>query len=218
MRSAGLAVAWLSAQLPWRQTAKAQYGASPGPWTIRRVMPGDEDSLVSLMRACVTDEDAFHGMCNAVEWTRGWAETVVSDRPRSIIVTRNDALVAYFDLPDKGPATSGVESIDRHQRAFWCGAAGIRMDLIGEGEVVPLFQHLLFEAFSDAKDLGYEFVRAAAPWEQHPYLPEPFASYPGLTIEPFEDEKGISRFLIEWRLDDALVALTARGATEPHAS
>ena len=117
------------------------------------------------------------------------------------------AIVGYFDLPSVEPKLIGDETIDRYRRAFWCGAAGVRMDLLGREYAVQVFQRLLYEAFLDARSLGYEFVRAAAPWEQHPNLPTPFATYPGLTIERLEDERGESRFLIEWRLADAIGAL-----------
>jgi len=62
---------------------------------------------------------------------------------------------------------------------------------------------------SDAISLGYEFVRAAAPWDRHPYLPERFEAYPGMTVRPFLDEKGVSKYLLEWRLADAVQTLAA---------
>jgi hypothetical protein len=127
-------------------------------------------------------------------------------------LTRNNTIVAYFDLPSSGPRLIGEEVVDRHERAFWCGAAGVRMDLLGEGESVRVFQELLYEAFSDAMELGYEFVRAAAPWDQHPYLPVPFKEYPGLTVQEFTDEEGATKYLLEWRLADAIQVLAQAGS------
>ena len=195
------------------QTRRAVAQAlSPGLWAMRRVRPGDEDQLLQLMKSCVDDADSFHGLCNAIEWTATWADEVVNNRPRSIVLTLNQTIVAYFDLPSAEPKVVGDEIIDHHRRAFWCGAAGVRMDLLGKEHAVQVFQRLLFEAFSDARGLGYEFVRAAAPWEQHPYLPQPFKEYPGLTVQEFPDEKGETKFLLEWRLMDAVETLARAGA------
>jgi hypothetical protein len=132
---------------------------------------------------------------------------VITDRPRSIVVTLNDAIVAYFDLPSTAPKLLGDETFDRHGRAFWCGAAGVRLDILGPDQAVVVFQQMLREAFLDAMSLGYESVRAAAPWEQHPYLPRPFKEYPGLTVEPFVDENSAEKYLLAWRLADAVDAL-----------
>jgi hypothetical protein len=109
----------------------------------------------------------------------------------------NDTIVGYYDLPSKPPKTVGEEQIDHNQRSFWCGTAGVRMDLLGPTQATRVFQELLFQAYSDALSQGYEFVRAAAPWEHHPYLPRPFDQYAGLTVKPFEDDKGAKRFLLE---------------------
>jgi hypothetical protein len=180
-------------------------------WTLRRVAPGDEDQLLHLMRSCVESAGSFHGLCRPVQWTRVWAEGVVSDRPRSIVAALNGTIVGYFDLPNKAPRTFGEETVDHYRRSFWCGAAGVRMDLLGPELAVQVFQQLLHSAFSDAIALGYEFVRAAAPWEQHPYLPRPFTAYPGLTSQPFQDDEGRTKFLLEWRLKDAVYAFAADG-------
>jgi hypothetical protein len=204
---------WLIGIRLWRRRALAQEEHAK-LWAVRRVQPGDEAELLDLMKSCVIEQDAFHGLCNAIEWTDTWAEAVVSDRPRSIVLTLNDTVVAYFDLPSNEPRMLGQENLDRNERAFWCGAAGVRMDLLGEEQSVEVFQRLLFQAFSDAMSLGYEFVRAAAPWPQHPYLPKPFKEYSGLTIQPFVDEKGATKYLLEWRLSDAVEALVAEGANQ----
>lgn len=209
-----IVVGWIAVGVSWRRPVAAQL-VEGGLWTVRRVAPGDEDQLLALMKSCVDSEDSFHGLCSPIEWTRGWAEGVVSERPRSKVITLNGTIVAYQDLPSKQPETFGEETVDYYERAFWCGAAGVRLDLVGKELAVEIFRRLLYEAFSDAMSLGYEYVRAAAPWEQHPYLPKPFTAYPGLTSESFEDEKGMTKFLLEWRLKDAVSVLADEGADQP---
>lgn len=210
-KAASVVAGWLVGSRLVQRRALSQELTSE-TWGLRRVLPGDEDQLLSLMKSCVDREDSFHGLCNAVEWTSMWAETAVSDRPRSVVLTVNDMIVAYFDLPSEEPRIVGEESVDRHARAFWCGAAGVRMEVLGEEQSVQVFQELLYEAFSDAMSLGYECVRAAAPWEQHPYLRKPFKDYPGLMVKEFSDEDGVTKYLLEWRLADAVQTLAAAGA------
>jgi hypothetical protein len=89
--------------------------------------------------------------------------------------------------------------------AFWCGAAGVRLDVLGPDLAVGVFEHLLREAFVDAASLGYTYVHAAAPWEQHPYLPKPFVDYAGLEVVPIAE--GDRSFLLKWRLADAVDGL-----------
>jgi hypothetical protein len=113
-----------------------------------------------------------------------------------------------MDLPGKKVELIGDETVDHYRRAFWCGAAGVRIDLLGEERASQVFLALLQNAFEDVMELGYEFARAAAPWEKHPYLPKPFTAYPGLILEPFQDDKGATKYLLEWRLQDAVGALT----------
>lgn len=201
-------IGWL---LGVRRGRAAAQPASSDAWAVRRVRRGDEEQLLALMRSCVNDEDSFHGVCNPIEWTETWAATVVDDRPRSIVLTLNETIVAYFDLPSVEPRLSGEPVIDYHRLAFWCGAAGARSDLLGRDLSMQVFQRLLYEALSDAMSLGYEFVRAAAPWDRHPYLPERFEAYPGMTVRSFLDEKGTSKYLLEWRLADAVQTLAAGG-------
>lgn len=76
---------------------------------------------------------------------------------------------------------------------------------------MQVFQQLLREAFSEAMSIGYEFVRAAAPWDKHPYLPKRFEDYSGLTVDPFVDENGATKYLLEWRLADAVQSLGDAG-------
>jgi hypothetical protein len=161
------------------------------------------------MRSCVASEDSFHGLCKEMEWTETWANGAVKERPRSIVVTLDDAIVAYFDLPHATPKTVGEEAIDHYRRAFWCSAAGVRKDILGAEKASDVFQQLLYCAFEDAMTLGYDHVRAAAPWDKHPYLPLPFAKYPGLSVEPFVDDEGNQKYLLEWRLADAVKALVS---------
>jgi len=205
-RIASVVAGWILGARFVQRNALAQQ-KDDGLWEVRRVLPGDEDELVGLMKSCVESQDSFHGLCNAVEWTRSWAEGVVCGRPQSIVATLDGAVVGYFDLPSTAPKIIGDDDLDRHQRAFWCGAAGVRMDVLGEERAVHVFQELLYEAFSDAMSLGYETVRAAAPWDWHPYLPKPFKEYSGISVEPFQDEEGATKYLLEWNLKDAIEAL-----------
>ena len=209
--SASISLAWIGGAFWYARSVLGQQ-KEESLSTVRRVQPGDEAALLALMQSCVGTRNSFHGLCNAVEWTNMWAEGVVSDRPRSLVVTREEVIVAYFDLPDRMPRSFGDEKVDHYEHAFWCGAAGVRMDLLGEEQSIRVFQQLLYEAFSDALSQGFEFVRAAAPWEQHPYLPKPFTAYPGLTSTPFEDDNGARKYLLEWRLADAVEALANEDA------
>lgn len=201
------AVTLLATPLTAARRASAQLPAGEQSWKLRRVSPGDEVQLVELMRSCVDDEDSFHGLCRAMEWTTAWAQAAVNDRPQSIVITLDDVVVAYMDIPGESPQTFGEENIDHYQRSFWCGAAGVRKDLLGAEQASEIFQRLLYHAFTDAIALGYDNVRAAAPWPQHPYLPLPFERYPGLNVEPFEDEEGGRKYLLEWNLDEATKVL-----------
>lgn len=203
---------WIGAQLTAWRVFGADAEGSVSAWCVRRVLPGDEEQLLNLMKSCVGDEDSFHGLCAGLEWTATWASGVVSDRPRSIVITLNETVVAFFDLPSREAQSVGDETLDHFGRSFWCGAAGVRMDLLGAEQSVQVFQRLLHEAFSDAMSLGYEFVRTAAPWDQHPYLPKAFREYAGLTVEPFVDKEGATKYLLEWRLADAVQTLAAAGS------
>lgn len=98
-----------------------------------------------------------------------------------------------------------------YRNAFWCGAAGVRTEL-GAKMAAAVFRHAVWEALRSAQENGYERVRCAAPWLRHPAFARAFTEYPGLTMEPFYDDRGRSRFLIEWEIDTALAALEEEGA------
>lgn len=204
---AGLIGVAVGAAAPGR--LRAQGGAKR--WQVRRVQRGDESALVALMRSCVADESSFHGRCAALEWTSGWAQDAIGARPRSLVVTRDDQVVAYLDLPQKKPRNPSAE-VERNQQAFWCGAGGVRADLLSRKETVRVFHHLLYRTFTEARGMGFDYVRCAAPWDKHPSLPTAFTDYPGLTMSSFTNDQGEARYLIEWRLEDAIAALAAEGA------
>jgi hypothetical protein len=181
-------------------------------WEVRPVREGDEEELLALMRSCVATGESFHGACRELEWTREWAEHVVRKRPASLVVSLDGRIVAYSDAPARPAQSFGNPEVDRHQKAFWCGAAGVRLDLLGEELSGKIFRHLLYRLFQHARTLGYEWVRAAAPWEKHPHFPKPFREYPGLRVTPFADDRGEKKYLLEWRLEEAIEALRAEGA------
>ncbi len=195
-----------------RRPVGAEEAPAAQRWAVRPVAAGDEDGLVAVMRACVSSGESFHGLCNEMEWTRTWAEAVVRDRPRSLVIAVEESILAYCDVPTRTPRTFGEATVDHYQRSFWCGTAGVRMDVLQKDLAVRVFRHLLYRVFAQARELGYEYVRAAAPWEKHPHFSKPFAEYPGLTVQSFLDEQGATKFLLEWRLKDAMDALASEGA------
>ena len=183
-------------------------------WSVRPVQPGDEAALVAVMRASVADADAFNGQCAPLEWTTEWAKWVIDTHAASIAMAYDAQVMAFLDLPPKKPTDPSPE-VERNQQAFWCGAGGVRSDLLSADDALGVFRQLLYQTFIQARELGFQYVRCAAPWEKHPRLPTPFAEYPGLTISPFTTDQGDVRYLIEWRLKDAIGALEIEGAAEP---
>ncbi|MBX3027085.1 hypothetical protein KF840_19450 [bacterium] len=119
--------------------------------------------------------------------------------------------MAYLDLPNrKSPDPNPLA--ERNQRAFWCGAGGVRADILGVTKAHRVFRQLLYRAFVEARGMGFEYVRCAAPWTAHPSLSRAFADYPGLTMSSFTSDQGALRYLIEWRLENATHALALEGA------
>jgi len=175
-------------------------------WATRAVRQGDEEALVTIMRASVADAGSFNGQCAPLEWTLDWAHWVIEVHPAAVVVEYEERVVAFLDLPPRKPSDPSPE-VERNQLAFWCGAGGVRSDLLTREETLGVFRELLYQTFFQARELGFEYVRCAAPWEQHPSLPTPFTEYPGVTITSFTADGGELRYLIEWRLDDAMIAL-----------
>lgn len=202
-RGFSAAVAAFGALAGWRHAAGAE---SPGP-AVRTVAPGDADDLAALMQACVGSPQAFHGMCRPMEWTRSWAVAAIQRRPGSVVATEGGRLVGYMEVPAGHPKLSGNPDAAHFDKAFWCGAAGVRTDLLGEERARVVFYDVTHRALRDAHQKGFKRVRCAAPWPRHPYLPQPFADYEGLTVEPFLDESGEQRFLLEWDLEAAIRTL-----------
>ena len=180
-------------------------------WASRSVAPADETALVEVMRASVADARAFNGFCAPLEWTIDWARYVIGEHPDSVVVSWKDQVVAFMDIPPKRPTSPSAE-VERNQEAFWCAAAGVRSDLISPDLALRVFQQMLHHGFRRARNLGYNYVRCAAPWEKHPSLPRPFAEYAGLTVTPFLSDEGEQRYRIEWCLQDAIAELEAEGA------
>lgn len=204
-RFAGLVGAALAGW--WQGLRRGAYGQVLAGVTVRSVAPGDEAGLVQCMRSCVASADAFHGYCEGWQWTRSWAEEVVRQRPGSLVAIVDGEVVGYCDAPDRPP--KGVEDprVDRYRKAYWCGAAGVREDLLGKAEAEKLFKELLRRSFEQARALGYEYVRSAAPFLEHPHFRRPFGDYAGMEVSSFEDADGKERYLLVWRLEEAVVAL-----------
>lgn len=183
-------------------------------WAIRPVGTGDDAGLVAVMQASVADVGAFNGQCAPLEWTTDWAQWVITSHPASLVATWNGQVLAFLDLPPKKPVDPNLD-VERNQQAFWCAAGGVRSDLLRPNDALSVFFQLLYQTFVQARNLGFEWVRCAAPWEKHPSLPLPFAEYPALTVSPFTSDEGEQRYLIEWHLVDAIAALASQGATNP---
>jgi hypothetical protein len=187
-------------------------GASVGAqrsWVVRAVGEGDGAQLLSMMQSCVSEGKSFFGPCSPLEWTDTWVKYVIGDRPNSIVVTYEGQVVAYVDVPGENP---GPGSHAPYRNAFWCGAAGVSGELAPETAAV-VFRHAVWEALRRAQEGGYERVRCAAPWLQHPAFGRAFPEYPGLTVDPFYDDRGRYRYLIEWDLEAAVGALAGEGAS-----
>lgn len=142
----GTAISLVVGWIMGRRTAMGATarGLEASSWSVRPVGPGDEDQILALMKSCVRSSDSFHGLCNELEWTRAWAEDVVKEHPRSVVIAENGVIVGYCDVPDREPRTFGVQRVDHFQRAFWCGAAGVRLDLLGQDRALFVFQQLLW--------------------------------------------------------------------------
>lgn len=189
---------------------RPQAARAARPWVVRTVQDGDAAKLRALMQSCVSGSEAFFGACQPLEWTDAWADHVLTERPDSVVVTYGDEVAAYVDVPGKR-VRRGDEPAP-YRNAFWCGAAGVRAELRPETAAV-VFRHAVWEALRSARENGYERARCAAPWLRHPAFRRSFTEYPGLTVEPFYDERGRSRYLIEWEIDAALAALEEEGAS-----
>jgi hypothetical protein len=179
-------------------------------WKVRSVEGSDGAQLRALMQGCVSDERAFWGACQPLEWTDTWAEYVIAERPDSVVVSFGEAVAAYVDVPRRKAFQE--DGFTPYRNAFWCGAAGVRSDLDPD-TALTVFRHAVWEALRTARANGYERVRCAAPWLRHPAFAREFAAYPGLTVEPFFDEQDRRRYLIDWELDSALAALEGEGAS-----
>ena len=182
-------------------------------WMVRKVQDGDQRELVELMMSCVADDAAFHGECQALEWTIGWADEVVSRYPESMVTTRDGVVVGFLMIPTRKAPDPNAE-VERHQKAFWCSAAGVRVDLLGESQCDRVFRHLLWRSFQEGRRLGFDYVRCASPWEAHRSLPRPFSEYKGLRLTSFRTDSGDLRYLIEWNLSDAVIELEREGADQ----
>jgi len=119
--------------------------------------------------------------------------------------------MAYMDVPC-APSLRTKGEGPPFRNAFWCGAAGVRDDLLDPEARRAVFRHVVYRALCAANDLGYERVRCAAPWPKHPCLARTFAEYQGMSVQSFLDDQSRERFLLEWELAHAIVALEAEGA------
>ncbi len=213
---AGLAMPGLS--LFGRTLARAS-GPAVG---MRTVAAGDAADLQAIMTSCVKDADAFFGQCG--EWPLSWAQEFVLRCPNSPVLTSNGTAVAFMEVPPIKPAPAQaaenpsaeerarLELRARNRTTFRVTAAGVRFDLLGEADANTMFRTVLYEALKAARALGYEYVEAWAPWEQHPILAHKWTDYPGCELtQPVahNQEGGHDIYCIRWQLDAAIKALAA---------
>ncbi len=125
-------------------------------------------------------------------------------------------IVGFFDLPGRVPEPFGEPIVDRYACSFWCAAVGVRLDQLGKELAVRAFWYRAYHAFLAAPARGYEYLGASVPWDQHPYLPKPFAEYASVVAcKPMVDGEGNGRFLLKCKLTQALETLVSEGASSP---
>lgn len=206
----------------WTRRARA---VTESPLALRRVASADAAGLQAIMTSCVADAGAFFGKCG--EWSLGWAQELIARCPDTVVLQRDGDALAFLEIPPirpPGPAPADDASSEarashavreRNRTTFRVTAAGVRDDLISAGESVALFQTLLVEGLTRARELGYETVEAIAPWERHPRLEKKWTDYPGCElVEPpsVSPVDGKALYWLRWRPDDAIPALAADSA------
>lgn len=205
----------------WRRLAVAQ---SPG-LALRKIGSDDASDLQAIMNSCVSDEDSFHGRCDA--WSLSWADHMIRRKKESVILTVDGIPAAFFELAASGrfpepPSDDASEEEldkfelrDRNARTFRLSAAGVRADVLSPEESVEMFRRVLYYGAKAARDLGYEYLECLAPWDLHPKLPRKFTDYPGCElVEPvsFNQADGRDIYWLRWNLDDMIAALAEEGA------
>lgn len=209
LRFVGLLAASVTAW--WKGLTRRVYGQGELAITVRPVAAEDERALVEVMRSCVAKEEAFHGYCEGLQWTEGWAEEALRKRPQALVASMNGEVVGHCNAPLEPARVFGELTADRYQKAYWCAAAGVREDLLGQAEAEKVFLALLRQSFRLARALGHEYVRATARFDKHPRFREHFADYPGVEVSPFLDADGNRRYLLVSHLDEAIAALEEEG-------
>lgn len=125
-------------------------------------------------------------------------------------------IVGFFDLPGRVPETFGEPIVDRYTCSFRCAAVGVRMDELGKALAARAFWYRVYYAFLAAPAREYEYLGTSVPWDQHPYLPKPFADYASVVAcKPIVDGEGNDRFLLKCQLKQALETLVSEGASSP---
>jgi hypothetical protein len=205
---AGMALAASPVIALWRGRARA--GTALG---VRAVTAGDAPALQAIMTACVGSDDSFFGKCGV--WTLDWAAALIARCPQSIVLTRDETPVAFFELKPIKPALADAAA-DPEQQA-WAARARTVCRITSAGvlpaspdEAVPLFYTLLYQAFLAARAMGYAYVEAFAPWERHPLLDRAWTEYPGceLVDPPAHNQAGgRDLYHIRWDLAEAVTAL-----------
>ena len=207
--------------MPGRRARAAEAGLV----AARPVTAADASALQAIMTACVRDGDSFFGKCG--EWSRAWAEDLVTRCPDTVILASGAMPIAFLEIPPiraaaaplAPPATTSERQREadrrRNRTTLRVTAAGVRDDLLDREQSVAVFRALLHDAFRRARDMGYEAVEAVAPWEQHPRLRRKFTDYPGCRlVEPVSrsQEGGHDLYCLRWELDAAIAALAEEGA------
>jgi hypothetical protein len=201
----------------WRKRAVAE---SIPPLGLRAVTPDDAAALQSIMSACVNSTDAFFGKCG--EWTLAWAEMFIQKCPQSVVLTQNGIPMAFMQIPTIAPeppllpagATPEVQEkyalCERSRTTFHVTAAGVRYDQLSQPDSVRMFLTLLYCAFKSARQMGYQYVDAFAPWDKHPMMSEKWTDYPGCELmQPIarNQEGGNDVYWLRWQLDQAVTAM-----------
>ena len=182
--------------------------------------PLDAPSLQQIMTACVSDSASFFGKCG--EWPLTWAEEFIAQSPTSRVLTQDGSALAFFQIPPIRPPSAplvsgtpeeihvGNELRERKRVTFRVTAAGVRDDLLPPEDAVLVFRTMMYEGFKAARELGYQYVEAWAPWEGHPWMARKFTDYPGCErIEPVVRSEDGEReiHILRWKLDEAIAAL-----------
>ena len=202
----------------WRKRAAAQTQPS---LALRTVLPEDASALQAIMTSCVAAQDSFYGKCG--EWPMSWAQEFVTRCPQTPVVTQDGTPIAFLEVPPirpplpPPPPDATPEELEkyalreRNRTTYRVTAAGIRYDAVSPSDVIEMFITILYYAAQAARAIGYQYLEAWAPWDQHPKMTRKWTDYPGCELVGVgrNQEGGNDVYILRWRLDDAIPALAA---------